>query len=142
MILYENGYIRLDYCPSTDILYAECPDIYEYDLLQLHQAFSIIVETIRGYDIKYFILDFTKTHINVSQEDYRVVMSQFARDLMTTRLQKLARIATRDTARENKVEEYAKKVKEETKSEIPFRNFTSRAAATDWLTGKQAATIA
>ena len=136
MILYENGYIKLDYSPSTDILYAECPDIHEYDLLQLHRAFTIIVEAIRGYDIKYFILDFTKTSINISQEDYRVVMNQFARDLMTTRLQKLARIATMDAERENRVESYARQVKEETKSAIAFLNFPSRAAATDWLTGR------
>lgn len=135
-MLINSGVAALDYDPATDILHAECPDIHEYDLLQLHRAFTIIVEAINNYDIKFFILDFTKTSINISQEDYKVVMNQFSRDLTATRLQKLARIATRDAAREKRVENLVMEVEEKKKPGIEFRSFTSRAAATDWLTGK------
>ena len=64
------------------------------------------------------------------------MISQLARDLMTTRLQKLARIATKDAEREKRVESHAIEVEESIRPGIAFRNFTSRAAATDWLTEK------
>ncbi|GAB3541467.1 hypothetical protein GCM10027443_40790 [Pontibacter brevis] len=135
MILYDNGFLKLDYNPSTDILYVQCPDVHEYDLLQIQQAFNIIIETVINYDIKKCILDTSKTKMNVGDENHSSVMQHLGRGLVTTRLQMLARIATKDTARERRVENYVRTVYAEVKPTGMFQNFTSKAAAVRWLTG-------
>lgn len=137
MILYENGFIRLEYDASADMLYVEGPDVQEYTLLRVYEASNIIVGAIGQYNIKRLLIDSSETVVDVSQEDYRVVMSQFTRDLMKTSLQKVVRVATRDAARESGVESYLKQVKECKRQALAFQNFTSRAAAVDWLLQSQ-----
>lgn len=58
-------------------MYAECPAFQEFDLLQIHRAFNIIVETFGGCDIKKFVIDSNKTVIDESHEDYKTVMGNF-----------------------------------------------------------------
>lgn len=67
----------MDYSPSTDILFAECPDIHQCDLLQRHKDFIVIVEVLREHSIKHFILDFTGTVFEVNNKNYRIVMNHF-----------------------------------------------------------------
>lgn len=134
MILYDNGFIKLEYEPSTDILYVRAPDVHEYDLLQIYQAFNIFIEAVTNYDIKKCILDTSETDMNVSDEDHRIVMRHLGSGLMATRLQKLARIATKDAAREKRVEKYVKQVYDEVKPAGTFKNFADKDAAIKWLT--------
>lgn len=136
MILYENGFIRLEYDASTDMLYVEGPDVQEYALLRVYEASNIIVGAIGQYNIKRLLIDSSDSVVDVSQEDYRVVMNQFTRELMKTSLQKVVRVATKDTVRESGVESYMQQVKGRIKPALAFQNFTSRAAAIDWLTGE------
>ena len=136
MILYENGFIRLEYDSSTDMLYVDGPDVQEYALMRVYEASNIIVGAIGQYNIKRLLIDSSETVVDVSHEDYKVVMNQFTRDLMKTSLQKVVRVATSDTARESGVENYVKQVKGRAKTALAFQNFTSRAAAIAWLTGE------
>jgi hypothetical protein len=55
---------------------------------------------------------------------------------MTTRLQELAWLSTKDPARERKVESCTKGAKEGMKPGIELRNFTSKAETMDWPRGK------
>lgn len=142
MILYENGFIKLDYNPSTDVLYVKCPDIYEQELLFIHKAIRVVVEAVASHGIKNFVLDASRTEMDMSSENHGIVMAHFASDLVATGLQKLARIVSEDTAREKRVEAFVKAFYEEEKPTIGFRNFTSKAAAIDWITGRQASTAA
>lgn len=133
MILYDNGFIKLDYNPSTDILYVKCPDVQEMDLLYIYTAINIVVEAVANYDIKKCIVDASKTNMHVSSENHNIVMNHLASGLLATRLQKLARISSKDHAREERVKSYVKETEEEVKPAITFQNFTSRASATRWL---------
>ena len=133
MILYDNGFIKLDYNTSTDILHINCPDMYEYDLLFIHQAIKVTVEILINYDIKKVILDTGNTGTDMSSESHSIVMAHLATDLVATRLQKFARIISKDTAREKRVEAFVKTWQEEARPAIKFQNFTSKADAMEWL---------
>ncbi|MFD3003580.1 hypothetical protein ACFS7Z_24700 [Pontibacter toksunensis] len=136
MILYENGFIKLDYDTSTCILCATCPDIQEYVLLQIHKAFTTIKETIANHDIKKLILDCRNTTIGVSEEDYAMVIFQFVYDLNSTPLQQFARILTTDAAKESKLRGYAREMGAEIKPEFAYKNFLTKAEAEAWLKEK------
>jgi hypothetical protein len=129
MILYQSGLIKLDYDPAVDILFVEWPDFQVYTLSDVRMAINTLVETVRIYDIKKLLVDSSRTVIEVNEEEYRAVMADFARALMTTRLQKMARIMTSDPERESRVNA----VKEEVKLSVAFQNFTDRAVAIEWL---------
>jgi hypothetical protein len=134
VILYEDGYIKLDYDPSTDVLYAPSPDIHKDELLYLYKAFSIIVDTLINYDIKYLLLDASYSQTTVSEEEYTIVMEQLVRDLGATRLQKLARVVSSSQMRELKATRYL----HEAPDLFPYvlQNFTSKEAAEKWLKQK------
>lgn len=134
MILYDNGFVKLDYDPSADILHVDCPDMHEYELLFIHQIVGVVVETLVNYNIKHFMLDTSRTATDMSPENHGIVMSHFATELAATRLRKFARVVSKDTAREKRVEAFVKAFYEEEKPEIALRNFTRKAAAIRWLT--------
>lgn len=136
MVLYENGFIRLDYDSSTGIMCATCPDIQEFVLLQIHQAFTTVKDTIAKHDIKKLILDCRNTTIGVSDEDYAMVMYQFVLDLTTTPLQQFARILTINAEKESRLRYYAREMGAEIKPAFAYRNFKTKAEAEDWLKEK------
>lgn len=133
MILYDNGFIKLDYNASSDILQVNCPDVYEHELLFIHQIIGVVVETLINYDIKNFILDTSDAGLDLSSESHSIVMTHLATDLVTTRLQKFARVISKDTAREKRIEAFVKTFYNEQQPAIAFKNFKSKAAATKWL---------
>ncbi len=133
MILYENGFIKLDYEPAKDILCSACPDIREIDLLQIHHAFTIIVKNIRHYNIRNLLIDYSNTVIDVSDDDFNTVMNHFMHDLMHTRLRKLARVVTNNTATETKLREYSSQIKKELDPEFALNIFKTKADALNWL---------
>ena len=136
MILYENGFIQLEYDTSSDILCATCPDIQEFVLLQIHSAFEVIIETIANREIKKLMLDCRNTIIGVSNEDYGMVITQFVRDLTSTPLEQFARIITKDTERENRLRIYAREVGAEIRPSFAYRNFLTKEEAETWLKEK------
>lgn len=129
MILYENGFIRLEYDASTDMLYVDGPDVQEHALMRVYEASGIIVGAIGRYNIKRLLIDFSQAVVDVSQQDYRVVVNQFTRDLMKTSLQKVVRVATGEGGEVSAVEGAGGRAK----PVITFQSFTSRDAALDWL---------
>ena len=131
MILYENGFIRLEYDASTDMLSVEGPDVQEYALLRVYEASNIIVGAKGQYNIKRLLIDSSQAVVDVSHEDYKVVMNQFTRDLMKTSLQKVVRVAAGESATVSAGEG----ARGRAKPAIAFQSFTSRDAALDWLRG-------
>ncbi|MEJ8757121.1 hypothetical protein WG947_08945 [Pontibacter sp. H259] len=131
MILYKDGFLQLDYNPTTDVLYTPCPDIHADELLHLHKAFSIIVETLKSYNIKYFLLDASQSQTTVGEEEYFIVMEQLVQALKETPLLKLARVVSSSTMREHKAAQFMT----ESKHLFPYaiQNFTSKEAALYWL---------
>lgn len=133
MILFENGFIKLDYAPSTNILCIECPDMEEFELLHIHKAINIIPEALTNYDIKKCLLDTSNTDMEVGEENHSVAMNHLASGFMSSRLQKVARVSSGNVAREEHVSLFVREVEQEAKPAIAYRNFTGRAEAMDWL---------
>ncbi|WP_345159794.1 hypothetical protein [Pontibacter saemangeumensis] len=98
-------------------------------MADVKEAFNIIVDTVKHYDVKRLVIDSSKAVIDTSDKEHREVLVKFARDLMGTRLQKLARVGTQDTLRETNVS----KAKEDAAFSIAFQNFSDKAAAVAWL---------
>ncbi|MFD3002892.1 hypothetical protein ACFS7Z_21170 [Pontibacter toksunensis] len=132
MLIY-SGIITLDYNPATDVLATSMPDIREFSLSQVAYCLDLIVESIKGYDIKYLLLDSSKSVVEVEDEAYKATTLKFSQALMSTRLKKIARVGTEDTKREEKSAKVAKELKQELNLPIDFRNYADRVEAMDWL---------
>ncbi|MFC6997566.1 STAS/SEC14 domain-containing protein [Rufibacter roseus] len=137
MIIYQSGILTLDYDPATDILFVEWPDMQHVLLPEIRQALKVLVDHIRNYDIKRLLIDSTKANIDLEGEEYKEVLKEFGLNIMTTRLQKLARVLTKDKKREQQVEQ----VKQEINLTVELRTFTQRTEALAWLKASVAETI-
>ena len=121
--------LKLDYTPSTDILAVEWPDVHSYTLNEVKDTLTEILNTIRHYDVKRLLIDAKSTVVSVGQEEYATISSAFSQKLLTTRLEKLARLESASSAREAQVKEMIKN----NTSRIAFKSFTSREEAYNWL---------
>lgn len=135
MILYQNALIKLDYNPSTDILFIEWPHVEPYTLPEIRRTLELVVEYIRNYDVKKLLIDGSKTQVSPQLEEveYKALVTQFVQDLKKTRLQKAARIITQDKVREARSKELAAELKQEVQLTVQDRSFATRSEALEWL---------
>jgi len=133
MIIPSTSFIRLDYNPATDILSVELPDIRHFSISEVNRSLQLVVEAIANYDIKKLFLDSSKAVIEVEDEAYRQVIMNFGRDLMKTRLQRLARIGSSIYAQEQRASRVAEEARQTMALPIEFQNFSSKAEAMEWL---------
>lgn len=134
MILFDSPIIRLDYTPATDIIVADLLNKHEFYSLEVREALNLIVEHVRHYDVRHLLMDSRKRVLVIDELEYASIMSEFTRALQTTRLQKMARLYTGITARENLV----KAINEQMAPTYTLRTFTSHDQALEWLTSKSA----
>lgn len=132
----HNGLITLDYDPATDILATTMPDVREFGTEEVAYCLNMIVDSIIGYDIKYLLLDASTSVINVEEEAYKAVSMKFGIDLLDSRLEKLARVGTADSKREEKAAKVSAELREEVNLPLEFQNFANREEAMIWLLGK------
>ncbi|GHA80015.1 hypothetical protein [Pontibacter akesuensis] len=132
MIVYHNSIITLDYDPATDILEVALPDMQAHSISEVERCLHIIVEHVISYDVKKLLLDSSKAVVEVEDETYRSLILQFSRELINTRLQKVARIATPVASQEHRANLMAQEV-HQLKPAVAYENFAGRAAALDWL---------
>ena len=129
MILFQNGLIKLNYDPATDILSVDMPHI-SYDMASdFKRALDIVVENIRNYDVKKLLVDARKSIIEIDPDIYAAVVADFSRQLSTTRLQKGARVVSENNQRE----EIVQKSVEEEQPGLVYRTFTDASEAIAWL---------
>lgn len=133
MILHPNSPITMDYDPATDILCVEYPDLDTLMLPTIKHSMVILVEAIRNYDVRKLLLDASRTHIDVTEEESRALTMQLAADLMKTRLQKLARIQPIDPTRETNAQENIRRIMQNGLLPYQLQTFTSKAQALTWL---------
>lgn len=100
MVIYQSGFLVLDYEPATDILSFEMPTVDEVVMPEMKRSLSIIVEHVRNYDVKRVLLDARQTNIWVNEESYACIITEFYQNLMATRVQKIARLVRPDSKRE------------------------------------------
>lgn len=131
MILHQNGLFTLDYTPATDILFVKWPNSQFVVLGEIRQTFQILVENIRNYDIKYLLIDAQHTSLEVDAQEYKATLLQFAQDLHTTRLRKMARLMSGDEIRERHLQEL---LEQQLLLSFEVQNFEDRTTALAWLT--------
>lgn len=129
MILFESTLIRLDYSPATDILIADLSATYEFYLLEVQEALNTLVKNIRHYDVKRVLMDSRKRIVQIEEEKYAALMAAFMHELQTTRLQRLARLHTGNTVREN----LARTIQDQLISTFVMKTFMDKEQALAWL---------
>ncbi|MFC6999554.1 hypothetical protein [Rufibacter roseus] len=135
MILFQNQLIVLDYDPSSDILSVVWPNVNPYDMLEIERSLQLLVEYIRDYDVKKLLIDSSKTemHPEVDPEKYISMVTEFAKKLQKTRLQRSARIIHQDQVRETESNQVSEKVTQNVGLQIESRSFINREEAREWL---------
>lgn len=88
-----------------------------------------VVEAVRLYDVKHLLIDARNTVVDVADSLYAEIVGAFVQDLMQTRLQKIARLATQSGLREKQLYD----VRTATKISIAFKNFQQTEEALEWL---------
>jgi len=132
MVIFENGYFRLDYTLSTDILGVDLPDMRTTGLSEAERCFEIMVEHVRNYNIHRLLLDSSKAVVEVGDAEYNRLIYQVSMDLMKTNLKRVARIVSSTT----ELEKMAVKVQQavlQSPSTYQIQNFTSKQPASQWL---------
>jgi hypothetical protein len=129
-MIIPNKFIKLEYSPTTDVLFIEWPNIQEYSLPEIRYILQDVVSNVKNYDIKKILADTRNSNIGVDAAAYADVLNQLARDLMTTRLEKFARLSTQDKNREKIVKNAGALVV----GAIEFKNFENAEEALEWLT--------
>lgn len=132
VIIYQNSIVTLEYEPATDILSVALPDIQVFSLKEVERCLGIIVEHVISYDVKKVLLDSSKAVVDVENEAYHNLMLQFGKDLMKTRLQKIARVSTSLPAQESRANRVAGALLQLDPGG-EYQNFTTKAAALNWL---------
>ena len=134
MILFENGIIKLNYDPATDIMDVRFADLQRYLITEIQHSLDILVEHIRNHDVKKLLFDASNSQITTSGEKTKDKSLRLAQKLMQTRLQKVARIGAHDQEREVKSQANIQEAQENNRLPFQIKSFTNRADAIDWLT--------
>ncbi|MCC9135783.1 hypothetical protein ACFSKU_17315 [Pontibacter silvestris] len=137
MEIYNNGLVSLYLDPATFILHAELPDFESIILTEVCKSFAVITEAVKHHDVRKLLLDSTKTIVNVSEDEYKMVMTKFCHDLIATRLEKVARLTSNDTVKEKKVDKFLSEFIAEVKPTAKFQNFNNEREAVNWLMSKK-----
>ncbi|WP_205503784.1 hypothetical protein [Rufibacter psychrotolerans] len=129
MILYNSGFLTLEFDPGTDILSVNLPPVRDILLPEISRSFGIIVEHARNYDIKKLLFDARETQVDVQEDVFAPLISKFVQDLAATRVQKVARVVSSSVFREHLVS----KVFNSNYLPIQFESFSEVEPAIEWL---------
>ncbi|WP_299700724.1 hypothetical protein [uncultured Pontibacter sp.] len=133
MILLENGVLRLEYDPATDILQVRYPDLNSFLLSEIKHSLRIMADTIRNYDVRKLLLDASNTAIDVSEDENRQLTIELASLLANTRLLKVARVQPFDAKKELRAQENIEAARRAGLLPYEVGTFTNRMEAIHWL---------
>lgn len=133
MILFENTILKLDYNPASDILEVVYPDLHDYLISEIKNSITILVNTVKNYDVKKLLLDARNTVISVGEAESREIASFLATGLIATRTQKVARIQSGSALAEATSQSTIYHVQQNWSLPYQIQNFTDKAAANSWL---------
>ncbi|WP_018479001.1 hypothetical protein [Pontibacter roseus] len=133
MILYEDSVVRLDYSPANDVVELVWPDMQQVYLPEIKRALAKTVEVIRIYDVKNLLLDASQATIAASTEESQAVSLALAKELMGTRLQRLARVESLDSAREQAIKSQLEELSKALQLTYDIQSFSDKASALAWL---------
>ncbi|HEY4650436.1 MAG TPA: hypothetical protein VIG72_03435 [Pontibacter sp.] len=139
MILLQNSIVTLHYNPATDILEVQYPDLHGFLLPEIKHTINLMMDVIRNYDVKRLLLDSTRTVISVTEEESRDVATYLAAGIMTTRVEKVARVQSGSKKVEETASNNIRHIQQSTTLPFQLRNFTEYHAAIAWLASDTAA---
>ncbi len=102
-------------------------------LPEIKNSLTLMVDTIRHYDVKKLLLDASKSMVAISEEENKELMKKLAVDLANTRLQKVARIQPVDPLREIRAQQNIEGLRQEGLLPYQVKTFSSKLEAIDWL---------
>jgi len=138
MLIHKDGLIELNYDVVNDILKVRWPDLTGLTMPEIDYSLSKLIDTLRHYNIKRLFIDsHTSSVADISREEHHMVLLNFTKMLMTTRIEKMARIETKDKNREDVVSQTAEEAIHELGIQFQFRNFTDERSAINWLCDNQ-----
>jgi hypothetical protein len=129
-MIIPNKFIKLDYNPTTDVLFIEWPNMHDYSLPEMKFIMEEIIDSVKHYDIKKILADSRHSTITLDNEAYAQLINGLALLLQTTRLQKFARLTTTELNRETIASHAASLVKDS----IQYQSFEDAGVALAWLT--------
>jgi len=133
MILFENGIIKLEYDPATDILVIDYPDLHGYQISEIKHSVDILADNVRNYDVKKVLLDSTKTVVTVTPEESKEIAVYMARALAKTRVKKLARLESLNSTVKARAKENIQHIQKAIALPFALQNFTEKTDALNWL---------
>ncbi|MER2996782.1 hypothetical protein [Pontibacter populi] len=133
MLLHKDGLIELNYDVVQDILSFRWPDLSGMTMPEIDFSLKKLIDTLRHYDIKNLLVDSRQSKTDLSKDEHLALLLRFSEYLMSTRLQKMARLATSDLSRENVVDFAVEEAVNRIGITFVFRNFTDEASALKWL---------
>ena len=134
MLIHKDGLIELNYDVVNDILKVRWPDLTGLTMPEIDYSFHKLIDTLRHYDIKRLFIDsHTSSVADISREEHHMVLLKFTKMLMTTRIEKMARIETKDSSREDVVTQTADEAIHKLGIQFQFQNFTDEHTALSWL---------
>ncbi|MBC5774751.1 hypothetical protein H8S95_11810 [Pontibacter sp. KCTC 32443] len=134
MLLHKDGLIELNYDVVHDILKVNWPDLTGATMPEINYSLKKLIDTLRHFDIKRLMVDSRGSSVaDISREDHQAIIFNFAKKLMSTRLEKMARIETKDNARETVVVQTAEEAIHNLGIQYQFRNFSDELSAYKWL---------
>ncbi|MBC5775300.1 hypothetical protein H8S95_14570 [Pontibacter sp. KCTC 32443] len=133
MILHKDGLILMDYDVASDILVVKWLASKTSSSSELSYTMKLLVDKIRSYDIKNLLIDAREDVIGITDEEYVEINMTFAQNLASTRLQRVARLGTTNTNRENFVQELAEDVQALPEANVVYQEFQDETIAIQWL---------
>ena len=128
-MLLASNLITLEYNPATNVLFIVWPNIHEYSLNKVKETIAEVLRTIRHYDVKRLLIDSRRTVMRIDNETYAGLLADFKKELLNTRIKKIARLESGYSAREYQFQEIVSL----NKFPISFENFPDKKTALEWL---------
>lgn len=129
-MIIPNKFLKLDYNPTYDVLFVEWPNMHDYTMPEVTYIIDEVIQAVRSYDVKRILTDTRQSKVTVPLEEYAKVVNQLALQLASTRLQKFAKLNTRDADREAISSNAAALVV----GSVAYRSFDDIDEAIAWLT--------
>lgn len=132
MNLHRDDLLTLEYAVAQDLLMVEVRSgILTAD--DIRKVFAAVVGQVRKRSIPFVLVDFSHNQIEINEYAYQALMTKLAVSLMPTCIRKIARVASTDVTREEKVDRTYNQIQQAVRLKLEFRNFHSRLQALQWL---------
>ena len=130
MYEFENNYLMLWVDKTIRLMYSDW--LRPVTSKEYREGNNLLIEQLREKNIQNWIADSSKLG-DISPEDEKWTLQEFAPALASCNLLKLARISGEDTGSHAKFEQFAKRAEPIYIGDIQVRQFVTYKEAADWV---------